>query len=224
MLERFVTVHGSLHNINKHKGNMKKIFAMLVLATASLAVSAQQPVSTPKPAETVAPAGDKAASPAVTPEAAAVKKEPVSKIDEAISPCDLTMQYSPIVSGLQLRMSEGEAEVKAHTKFEADPAGPTGRKTLNVKLNKDPILENLDSASLKSNNGKVNFIRLTYPQKYPTIKEYISDFAPKLGVSRIAFRVDREKNEAFMTCKDFTIELKTGSMGSELTLIEKGGN
>jgi hypothetical protein len=204
---------------------MKGIFAITMLMMAAAMASAQEPATVPKPVQSPTTTFEKKDAP-VKPEPAthAVEKtETVSKIEESIGTCDLTTRHSPVVSGLQLRMPEGEASAKAHTPFEKDPADPERRKRLTVKLDKDPILENLDSASITSYDQKVNYIKVTYPQKWPTVKEFIKEFAPKLGVSRIGFRVDREKNEALMVCKDFTLELKTGPTGSELTLTDKSG-
>jgi hypothetical protein len=198
---------------------MKGILASFILSAGVLSVSAQEPVPAPKPAETPT----KADAPVkTTPAAAPVveKKEPASKIDEPISVCDLGLQHSPIVSGLQLRMPEAEAALKAHTQFQSDPAN-AAQKSMSVKLDKDPILEGLSSAAMSSRDARVNFIKLSYPKSYASIKDFITDFAPKLGVSRIGFRVDREKNEALMICKEFTVEMKTGPSGSELTLTEK---
>lgn len=179
---------------------MKLIFAILALATAGLAVSAQEPKVSPKPAE--------------TPVAV------VSKIQEPTAICDLTVPNSPRVFGLQLRMPEPEASLYIHTPFEKDPADPEHLKRATVKFDKDPFFENVESATLTSVDGKISSIRLTFNVKRASAKEFVMEYGPKLGVVRSAFRIDTERNEAKIRCKDFTIELNAGDTGSGLFITE----
>jgi hypothetical protein len=216
-LEDFPTLGGASHlpdclistfivlsKYEHKKGIMKTIFAILTLAAASLAVTAQEP--TPKPAEIPV---------------AVEKKEPVSTIIEPMAICDLKAQNSPIVNGFQIGMPEREASLKLlATPFEKDPADPTHRKRISVKLVPDPIFENVDAAALTSYDEKVTSIRLTYMRKWPTVQEFVQNFAPKLGLVRIAFRIDTVRNEAKITCKDFTVDLRAGDTNSELTITD----
>ena len=186
---------------------MKNLFALLFIAIAGLSAAAQEQ---PPPQKT-------AAAPQPTIEA---KKETTSKIEEPISICDLGLQHSPIVSGLQLRMSELEASLKVRGEFVADTSGAGTRKTVKAKFDKDPIFINIESAALTSVDGRVTSIRLGYTTKWTTVKDFVMDFGPKLGVVRSAFRIDREKNEAKITCKEFTIDLKAHAAGSEVILTD----
>ena len=184
---------------------MKTTFAILLLAITSLTISAQEPPATPKATEPSTPAVE--------------KKEAVSNFDEPTAVCDLGIPNSPIVTGLQLRMSEVEASLKAHTPFEKDAADPAHRKRVSVKLNNDPFLVGVESATLTSVDERVSSIHLTYTQKWATAKEFVQDLAPKLGLVRGAFRIDRERNTASITCKEFTVDLKAGDP-SEILLTE----
>jgi hypothetical protein len=193
---------------------MKSIFAILVLAMASFTISAQEPTATPAAPQT----------PAVTPKPAeapvpVVDKEPVSKIVEPMAVCDLGIANSPIIHGLQLGMSEVEASLKLRSQFEKDAADAT-RSRANAKFDGDTIFENVRTASLTSVNGKVSSIKLDYTTKWPTIKDFVWDFGPKLGLIRIAFRRDEERNEAKTVCKDFTAEMRSSATGSELILTD----
>jgi len=190
---------------------MKNILALLLLAGAGLATSAQEAAPTPKPAD--------------SPAAAVETKEPVSKIEEPLSPCDLGIQHSPIVDGtMQLGMSEKEAALKLSAPFESDPSGPATQKRASTKLDKNPIFEKVESGSLTSVGDRVTSIRLVYPTKYANVKEFIQKAAPRLGLVRIGFRVDNASNEARMVCKEFTVDLKTTQTGSEILLTSTAGS
>ena len=183
-----------------------------MLALSSVMISAQEPAATPLPEPT----------PVVTPkpsETPIVVEKPVSKIVEPMAVCDLGIAHSPIIHGLQLGMAETEASLKVRGKFEKD-AGDPAKSRANATFDGDPIFENVESASLTSINGRVSSIKLNYSKKWPTIKDFVWDFGPKLGLIRIAFRRDEERNEAKTTCKEFSVEMRSGAAGSELVLID----
>lgn len=184
---------------------MKFLFATLIFAMTGLTALAQEPAA-PMPVETPAPV-------ATTP-------EPAPKVVEPTAVCDLTVQHSPIVTGgLKLRMSEAEAALKLGAKFESEPAG--GGKRVNASLRENPIFENVESGSAKTLDGKVSSIHLIFHStKWPTVKDYVWNYAPRLGLVRSAFRLDEEKRTAKIVCKDFTVELKTGDTSSEIMLVD----
>jgi hypothetical protein len=190
---------------------MKTLFAIIALTLAGTTAFSQEPAVSPTPTPKTADAP----APAVTPES-------VSKIVEPISPCDLTVQHSPIImGGLKLRMPEAEAALKLNAKFENDPAMSANGKRLNASLGSNPIFEKADSATATSVGQKVSYIRLKLIEpRFATAKEFVSAFAPKLGLIRNAFRLDEEKKEAKIVCKDFTVELKTNDTGSEIILVD----
>lgn len=179
---------------------MKSIFAILFFS-ATVAVSAQQP--------------------------AAVTKEvqPASKVVEPTAACDLAVQYSPLINGLKLRMPEAEAALRLGTKVEADPADARRKRIASSSLEGNVLFEGdkVVAGSLTSVDEKVNSIRLTYARPWTNAKDFVNWLAPKLGVVRIGFRLDDEKREAKMTCKDFVVELRAAGPGSELIITETAG-
>jgi len=189
--------------------NMKTIttiFAFFLIAAGALIVSAQVPTVSPKPGEP--PLAD--------------TKETAPRIEEPIATCDLTIPNSPFIHGLQLGMPEKEASLKLlRTPFEPDTANPGRQKHMSTKLDPtDMVFEHVEAAALRSFDGKVSAMKLTYNLKFPTVKEFIMKHAPKLGVVRIGFRIDHARNEAKMICKDFTVELKAGDASSEITITD----
>lgn len=187
---------------------MKFIYTLFLLVSAGITASGQQPVAAPAPS---------------TSATTAETVQPASKIVEPMAVCDLTQEHSPFINGLKLRMPEPEAALKLGGPFEQDPTDQR-RKRIEIALDKNPIFEGdkIVSGRLTAADGKVTSFRLTYARPWTTAKEFVNSFAPKLGLVRIAFRLDDEKREAKINCKDFTVELRAAGPGSELLVTGAG--
>lgn len=185
---------------------MKVFLSFYIIVAASAVVLAQGTTPTPPTIET----------PFKT-----ESKEPGPKIEEPTAECDLKIPNSPILLGLQLGMSEAEASLKLHrTPFETDASNSIAKK-LALKFERpDELFANVVMASLSSKGEKVSSIRLEYSTKWSSVKDFVLKTAPSLGVVRSGFRIDGTLNQAKMSCKEFTVELKVGESGSEIKLTD----
>lgn len=170
---------------------MKKILVLVIILASGLLISGQ---TKPKPMAT--PPG----------------------LAREEKPCELTLSQSPTVRRLSLGMKEVDASAVTGSTF-----GPLAFqdglvRELAVNTAELAGFENVTFLHLHSFQGKIFRINLKYDQSWSNIREFVENFAPKLGLPMTGWTAFNS-SKADLRCKDFLVELEL-SMQSLLTLTD----
>lgn len=117
-------------------------------------------------------------------------------------------------------MTEAEASAVTDSTFGGLAFSDDLVKLLATDTRRLAGFENVTFLRLLSFQGKVFKISLDYDQSWSDLKEFVNNFAPKLGLPLTGWTAPYQ-SQAQLQCKDFIVELEISSLRSSLTLQEK---
>lgn len=121
--------------------------------------------------------------------------------------CDLTLDKSPEVKGLRLGMSEKEAAAVIRNPFVPDMMEPKYLNAISLGKEKLSGFNGVDILRVKAFDGRLSHIEINYDVEWQDGREFIDNFAPKLGLPLKGWQMDIMGKSGTLECTGFTIKL-----------------